>query len=81
MTDDEWEQQRRQALTNRAHTGWMTLPGQRSTPGTFSHGTRYGYDRKKCRCTACIEWHRNYKRQRYETLHPNATPRPKARKS
>jgi len=65
MTDDEWETQRRNALTARARIGWMTLPGQRTPNGQMTHGTRYAYDKKKCRCEACKEWRRMYQRQLY----------------
>jgi hypothetical protein len=81
VTDDEWEQQRRTQLTNRRVIGWMTLERSRTPIGQFAHGTRYGYDKKKCRCEQCREWMRQYKRERWARRHPNAKPRPKARKS
>lgn len=34
----------------------MTRPG-------FTHGTRYGYEQKKCKCPLCMRWSRLYKRR------------------
>ena len=65
MTDDEWEAQRRAVLTARRVIGWMTLERSRTPIGEYKHGTRYAFDKKKCRCEACKEWRRLYQRQRY----------------
>lgn len=81
MTEDDWEESRRLVLTRRARVGWMTLERSTTPTGQYAHGTRYGYAKKRCRCEACVDWSREYRRERYAATHPYAKPRPKARKS
>ncbi len=71
MTDDEWETHRRTVLVNRRVIGWMTLERSTTPTGQWKHGTRYGYDKKKCRCQACRDWRNARQRERYAARKAN----------
>jgi hypothetical protein len=64
MTDEEWEQQRRAHLAFRATVGFLATEHRRSPAGSFRHGTRFAYDKKKCKCEVCVDWHRVHQRER-----------------
>jgi len=65
MDDEDWEAKRRAVLAYRAGVGFTATLRPRA-PGGFTHGTRYAYQKRQCRCDPCRQWLRDDKRRRRE---------------
>lgn len=58
--DEGWGERYREAATAR----FRERRAEVVRPGSFTHGTRYGYQQKRCRCEPCKAWCAEHNRKR-----------------